>query len=744
MAQPPAYSPANNFAAEVGLPWGLHLDTELASIASVFAAIEANLSIIQRDDTALANQSVGANTFASDALALIAGAQSASDRWTPKGFWATATLYNVSDIVETGSPGVAYVCAVQHTSGTFATDHAAGKWVVLSAPRTIVSADVTGALGFTPVNKAGDTMTGALAMVTASSIAGMTFANTLMASQNLLTANAGWYVQYASSLSAQLFGFAANVVRSGGTGDTIGDQASALSSQTANTIFGGNHNAIGLAGATAPLVGHEADMACFEPTNASAKVGYNPVFKNRGDGLTNPGQYSYALPSGTYSNAGQGVGANLYNRLSRAIFISSQQRTASGEYCGWTRGVYFDEYGLDSELDASFSGSRAYPIGIDFSNIHYYGGTDPVTSYNMEAAIAFRDYQGILWNRDATAPGAQVNKVRSYFNPSTGRWVLTNAGNEKFAIDVTTGSIYQNGSLFTGGASLSANNTWTGANTFNQKIVAAASGGAALNFSANGARITGNFNDSTYTNRPIFQTANVNAATEVGAIPSGTSTQAGFYLCSDPALTTGIVGRIGVDTTGVQISSGILGAASYQPLDFAAGGSTQMRLNASGQVLVGTTTAPAAGVKLRVAGIVQFDNAVAFSVNRNGVAQTIGTGTFTKVMFTTKEFDQNTSFDTVLSRFTPPAGTYLLSACLVFQGTVDQKRYATIIYKNGSALKNNNLLASGTDSLGSSVTCVVTANGSDYFEVYTWHNSGVSEDLTGLTTDCWFSGTKIA
>lgn len=46
--------------------------------------------------------------------------------------WATSTAYVVGDVrVQTND---AYYCAIAHTSGTFATDLAAVKWVVLKVP----------------------------------------------------------------------------------------------------------------------------------------------------------------------------------------------------------------------------------------------------------------------------------------------------------------------------------------------------------------------------------------------------------------------------------------------------------------------------------------------------------------------------------------------------------------------------------------------------------------------------------
>jgi hypothetical protein len=44
--------------------------------------------------------------------------------------WLTNTAYKVGDIVYTGSPAVIYRCLVAHTSGTFATDLAAGDWII--------------------------------------------------------------------------------------------------------------------------------------------------------------------------------------------------------------------------------------------------------------------------------------------------------------------------------------------------------------------------------------------------------------------------------------------------------------------------------------------------------------------------------------------------------------------------------------------------------------------------------------
>jgi hypothetical protein len=71
-------------------------------------------------------QTVEIHTLSAEVLALLS-----STAWTVRGGWVTATAYAKGDIVLQG--GVVYVCMVAHTSGTFATDLAAGKWGQVTA-----------------------------------------------------------------------------------------------------------------------------------------------------------------------------------------------------------------------------------------------------------------------------------------------------------------------------------------------------------------------------------------------------------------------------------------------------------------------------------------------------------------------------------------------------------------------------------------------------------------------------------
>lgn len=132
MSQPTPYAQGSDFseyqAGNTAAPFnGANLDNELVKIQTNLTGLNNNIAIIQRDDGAMRNQIVNPETLSPSALALIASGAftiSATDA-----AWVTATIYPVGRVVYNGT--TAYLCTVAHTSGTFATDLAAVKWVVL-------------------------------------------------------------------------------------------------------------------------------------------------------------------------------------------------------------------------------------------------------------------------------------------------------------------------------------------------------------------------------------------------------------------------------------------------------------------------------------------------------------------------------------------------------------------------------------------------------------------------------------
>jgi hypothetical protein len=110
------------------------LDAQFADVAVSIDEICDNLALIQRDDGELLDGTVELHTLSSDVLALIA-----SSAFTVRGGWVTVTDYAVGDMVL--QAGVIYLCMVAHTSGTFATDLAAGNWGPITV--TVIATGVT-------------------------------------------------------------------------------------------------------------------------------------------------------------------------------------------------------------------------------------------------------------------------------------------------------------------------------------------------------------------------------------------------------------------------------------------------------------------------------------------------------------------------------------------------------------------------------------------------------------------------
>lgn len=133
MAQPTPFDPNADYSADISPgDLGNALDRDFTDLQLTTDEILTNLGLLQRDDGKPANAIVHPDSFTAAALALIAST------WTPRGMWATATLYHVGDVVEQASS--AYVAATEHVSGTFATDHTAGKWVAFSHADALATA----------------------------------------------------------------------------------------------------------------------------------------------------------------------------------------------------------------------------------------------------------------------------------------------------------------------------------------------------------------------------------------------------------------------------------------------------------------------------------------------------------------------------------------------------------------------------------------------------------------------------
>lgn len=112
------------------------LDAEFANLETSIDSLIARLQAISRDDDALQDGVVTYESLAAELVTLIGSAG-----FSVRGAWVTTTAYTVGDMVSNGTG--TYVCAEAHTSGTFATDLAAGKWVLLFDSASVSAANVS-------------------------------------------------------------------------------------------------------------------------------------------------------------------------------------------------------------------------------------------------------------------------------------------------------------------------------------------------------------------------------------------------------------------------------------------------------------------------------------------------------------------------------------------------------------------------------------------------------------------------
>jgi hypothetical protein len=143
MSYAPFYTPTTSFANdEANQAAGRStvrttaVDTELANIKSSVNALKNNLEKIQRDDDEIRDQMVKLHTLAPEVLKILSISGSA----TPRGQWLTATAYGLKDLVSQNSN--TYISTTAHTSGVFATDFSAGKWLLFQLGSTTAASSI--------------------------------------------------------------------------------------------------------------------------------------------------------------------------------------------------------------------------------------------------------------------------------------------------------------------------------------------------------------------------------------------------------------------------------------------------------------------------------------------------------------------------------------------------------------------------------------------------------------------------
>jgi len=124
-----------------------------------------------------------------------------------------------------------------------------------------------------------------------------------------------------------------------------------------------------------------------------------------------------------------------------------------------------------------------------------------------------------------------------------------------------------------------------------------------------------------------------------------------------------------------------------------------------------------------------------------GSAQTLASGTYTKMTMSTEVYDTANCYDAASSRFQPTiAGYYQINGRFGFTPVVSTYIFINL-WKNGSMYQRGMQINSNNSYGGVSGSWLIYLNGTDYVEIY-------GHGAAGFTTEAgaenvWFSGALV-
>lgn len=148
-----------------------------------------------------------------------------------------------------------------------------------------------------------------------------------------------------------------------------------------------------------------------------------------------------------------------------------------------------------------------------------------------------------------------------------------------------------------------------------------------------------------------------------------------------------------------------------------------------------------------VTGVLPFANGgnapnTYFSVYRSGT-QSIATSTFVKVQLNAETADPGGTFDSTTNyRHTPTvAGKYLYIGASFLNIAASNVATYTVFYKNGSLHSGAGLVTGTAKNIVPFACTIIDMNGTtDYIEMYTYQDSGVSKDLQSSSSYVFLTG----
>ena len=132
----------------------------------------------------------------------------------------------------------------------------------------------------------------------------------------------------------------------------------------------------------------------------------------------------------------------------------------------------------------------------------------------------------------------------------------------------------------------------------------------------------------------------------------------------------------------------------------------------------------------------KITSAPAFSAIKNATQSALSSGTWTKIVFQTEEFDTASTYNTSTSVFTPNVAGYYQINLEIYTSGSGSTQGNGMIYKNGAAAKGS--FAGISNGQCSVIPALIYLNGStDYIEAYGYIGTA-SGVIAGDANYCYF------
>ena len=367
MTQPTAYAPSTDFSGEEAASMSgrstvrtAQLDAELAAVSITTGQIISNLSLVQRGDNELQDQIVKTHALHPDVLALLG-----STSLNPRGTWVTATAYAAKDIVD--RTGTSYICVTAHTSGTFATDLAAGKWMTLTAAGSSTLAQFIAVSSTTPTSAPSATGGDSVAIgngATAPGGPGYAIGNSNAGGDNSFAAVVGSNSSSygAQALNSIAIGYQAKVASGASGAVAIGGGAATVAAGTKAVVIGGDANQT--SAAVSAILGGSSNTIGASSSQSAIICGSGGIINNSATysalvcALNGEVQAGVTTSAGIFCSDSSKVGAN-----NSAALAGSNLRTRLTGQVSWGAQVSVGD-GQASHVVAQGVTTNATPTSI--------------------------------------------------------------------------------------------------------------------------------------------------------------------------------------------------------------------------------------------------------------------------------------------------------------------------------------------------------------------------------------------